>query len=91
MEDRVKELESRSHEVEEQDSFKECCECDYLRVKVMELEEGMLSMKSSENCRISELEVEINKIEENGKYLEEITELRISWEKLKVTVDQYGL
>ena len=56
----------------------------------MELEEGMLNMKSSENCRISELEVEINKIEENGKYLEEITELRINRKKLKLTVDQYG-
>ena len=94
LEDRVKELESRSQEGEEQDSFKECCECDDLRVKVMELEKGMMSKKGCENVRIRELEEEMKKnkkeIEEKGEYLEEITELRISREKLKVTVDQYG-
>ena len=94
LEDRVRELESRSQDVEEQDSFKECCECDELRGKVMELEKGVSVKKGGEKVRIKELEEEIMKnkqeIEEKGKYLEEITELRISREKLKVTVDQYG-
>ena len=38
LEDCVKELENKSGECEEQDSFKECCECDELRAEVVELE-----------------------------------------------------
>ena len=97
LEDRVKELENRSPEVEEQDSFKECCECDDLRVKVVELEKE-IGKKGGGNGRIKKLEEEIKenekKIQEgvihNNRYLEELTGLKINREKLKVTVDEYG-
>ena len=42
-------MESRSQKVKEQDSFKEC---DELRVKVMELEKGMMGKEGGQIVRI---------------------------------------
>ena len=89
LEDRVKELENTSGERE--DSFKECCECDELRAKVVELEKYGLN-SSNDRCR--KLEEEMAKCKEeinrNENLICEITELRIKEGKMKVTIDEYG-
>ena len=74
-------MESRSHEVEERDSFRESAictnstlfdflnECDNLRVKVMELEKDVLGKNDDENGRIRELEEEIKDIRRKLKIM----------------------
>ena len=81
LEDRVKELENTSGERE--DSFKECCECDELRAKVVELEKYGLN-SSNDRCR--KLEEEKAKYKEelcrNVNLICEVTELRINEGKM---------
>ena len=80
LEDRVQELENKSGEGEEEDSFKEFCECEELKAKVTVLE------KYGED-QIVKYKGEVIKIE---SLIGEITELRIKEGKAKVTIDEYG-
>ena len=87
LEDRIKELTNRN-EVEEL-SFRECCDCDNLRAKVSELE-AVVSRERGRECVLDQGEGLESLTAANSSMLVELTELRISKEKLRATVEEYG-
>ena len=96
--ERIIELEARvdDNKEEEQDSFKECCDCDGLRAKVGELEKvilkkGIIGGKSLEVLNLEEKIASYEReIGENANNVVELTELRISKARLSSTVDEFG-
>ena len=87
LEDRVKELEPKGSEggEEEPDIFKDCCECDELRAKIVELEKKVVEDRNKVGGVREELDG--GPSSENGVMLEEMVGIRISNEKLKFNTD----